>query len=146
MSEKTIQVPDLSFEPLAPLWRAAAEGELKLPRCQQCGKFDWYPKGVCAGCGGGDIVWTKLSGRAKLFSWAVVKRALHLPIAPLGPYVSAIVAIEEDPNVRIVTRVVDCDPEGLQDGMELEVKFADLGYPGVQTNVTAPLFAPAQKQ
>lgn len=134
-------LPDPAFEPIAPLWRAAAEGRFSLPRCA-CGTFDWYPAGRCRACGGGDIGWVTLSGRATLFSWAVVHRALHPPLAPLGSYVSAIVTIAEDPAVRFVTRLVEARPGRLRADMPLAVRFADLGHPAVVTGVIAPLFTP----
>jgi uncharacterized OB-fold protein len=133
-------LPDVEFAPIAPLWAAAARGIFSLPRCQRCGRFDWYPTGRCEGCDGGDIAWTDLSGRATLYTWATVRRALHPPLAALGRYVSAIVTIEEDPSVRFVTRLVDVPAERLRAGLPLAVRFADLGYPAIETGVVAPLF------
>lgn len=137
--EMPFPLPDLDG-PSAPLWQAAARGEFRLPRCKSCGAFDWYPTGTCRTCSGTGIGWEPLSGTGTLFSWAVVKRALHKPLAPIAPYVSAIVVIDEDRQTRFVTRLIDCDPEGLRVGMPVEVRFADLGYPAVETGVMAPLF------
>jgi uncharacterized OB-fold protein len=139
---KRFPLPDLAHGPTAPLWQAAARGEFALPRCADCGMFDWYPKGQCRKCHGTRIDWTPLSGRATLFSWAVVKRALHKPLAPIAPYVSAIVVIDEDRLTRFVTRLIDCDVQALHAGMALEVRFADLGHPALETGIKAPLFAP----
>lgn len=138
-----IPLPDLEHGPTAPLWQAAARGQFALPRCGDCGTFDWYPKGQCRQCHGERIAWETLSGRATLFSWAVVKRALHKPLAPIAPYVSAIVVIDEDRLTRVVTRLIDCDPDELCAGMPVDVRFADLGYPAVKTGIVAPLFAPS---
>ena len=74
---KPFPLPDLAHGPTAPLWQAAARNEFALPRCETCGTFDWYPKGQCRQCHGDRIVWVALSGHGTLFSWAVVKRALH---------------------------------------------------------------------
>jgi uncharacterized OB-fold protein len=137
-------LPDRNWAPLAPLWEAAAAGHFSLPRCTGCGRFDWYPTGTCKECGSEAIAWEKLSGRARLFSWAVVKRVLYAPLAPLGPYISAIVTIEEDPNTRFVTRLVDIESEALRLDLELEVCFLDAGYPALTTGFTVPLFAPRQ--
>ena len=139
---KPFPLPDLGHGPTAPLWQAAARNEFSLPRCGACGTFDWYPKGECRQCHGRNIAWVPLSGRATLYSWAVVKRALHKPLAPIAPYVSAIVVIDEDRLTRFVTRLIDCDPVDLYAGMPVVVRFADLGYPAVETGIVAPLFAP----
>lgn len=140
---RAFPLPDLDHGPTAPLWQAAARREFALPRCETCGTFDWYPKGQCRKCHGDRIAWAPLSGRGTLFSWAVVKRALHKPLAPIAPYVSAIVAIDEDHLTRFVTRLIDCDPAELRIGMALKVCFVDLGYPELETGIVAPLFAPA---
>jgi uncharacterized protein len=139
---ESFPLPDTETGPLVPLWQAAARGEFALPRCQDCGAFAWYPHPACSHCGGSDIAWTPLSGRATLFSWAVVNRALHKPLAPLVPYISAMVVIDEDRQTRFVTRLVDCDASDLRAGMPVAVRFADLGYPAVTTGVIAPLFTP----
>ena len=132
--------PDLVDGPIAPLWQAAARHELRLPRCASCGTFDWYPKGECRRCQGREFEWALLSGRGTLFSWAVVHRALHKPLAPIAPYVSAIVVIDEDRETRFITRLIDCDPGGLRANMPVEVRFADLGYPALMTGIIAPHF------
>ena len=137
---KPFPLPDLGNGEIAPLWRAASEHQFQLPRCGNCGAFDWYPKGECKQCHGRDIEWSKLSGRGTLFSWAIVKRALHKPLTPLAPYISAIIAIDEDPSTRFVTRLIDCDPADLHAGMPVEVRFVDLGYPAIETGIVAPLF------
>jgi len=135
-------LPDRNWAPLAPLWEAAAAGQFSLPRCTQCRRFDWYPTGTCKTCGSDAIVWEQLSGRARLFSWAVVKRVLYAPLTPLGGYISAIISIEEDPSVRFVTRLVDVESAALRLDLELEVRFLDAGYPALSTGFIVPLFAP----
>jgi uncharacterized OB-fold protein len=139
---KSFPLPDRNWAPLAPLWEAAAAGEFRLPRCTDCDRFNWYPTGICQQCGSDAIAWVPLSGRARLFSWAVVHRALYAPLAPLGSYISAIVTIEEDPNTRFVTRLVHVEPDALRLDLELEVRFLDAGYPTLTTGFTVPLFAP----
>lgn len=143
---KPFPLPDLAQGPIAPLWQAASRGEFSLPRCSDCGAFDWYPKGQCGQCGSGAIDWTPLSGRATLFSWAVVNRALHKPLAPIAPYVSAIVVIDEDRLTRFVTRLIDSDAAELRAGMPVSVRFEDLGYPELKTGIIAPLFGVATRE
>ncbi len=87
-----------------------------------------------------------MSGRGRLFSWAVVRRALVRSFESRVPYVPALVALEEDPSVRLVTNVVDCDPETLRTDMPLRVVFRRLEFPGVDGSVVAPLFHPAQEE
>ena len=137
-----LPVPDIENGPLSAMWQAAQKGIWRLPRCGACGRIDWYPNGTCRECGSDDIAWTELSGRACLFSWAIVRRALDPRLAPLVPYVSAIVTPVEDPKARFVTRLVDVEPELLRMDMFLIARFLDLGHPEASTGIIAPLFAP----
>jgi uncharacterized OB-fold protein len=144
MSEASgLPLPNREWPELAPLWRWAASGEFRLPRCTQCATFDWYPTGRCNRCGG-KPEWARLSGDGTLFSWVHVHRPLEPSLAPLCPYLSAIVAIAEDPGTRFVTRLVDVDPAALRADMPVSVRFADLGYPAETTGIVAPLFSAGQ--
>jgi uncharacterized OB-fold protein len=58
------------------------------------------------------------------------------------PYVSGLVALEEDPAVRIVTNLVDCEPDDLQVDMPVRVVFRALSFPGSPREVRAPMFMP----
>jgi uncharacterized protein len=85
-----------------------------------------------------------VSGRGELFSWAVVRRAFLPAFEEQVPFVSALVAIEEDPAVRIVTNIVDVDPDDLRADMPVLVTFRPLSFPTVPDKaVIVPMFTPA---
>jgi uncharacterized OB-fold protein len=84
-----------------------------------------------------------MSGRGRLFAWTVVRHAFLPQFSDDVPYATGLVALDEDPSVRIVTRIVDCDPERLAFHMPVRVVFRPLSFPGIDRTVTAPLFAPA---
>jgi len=135
-----LPLPELENKEVGPLWQAAQRCELRLPRCRSCGRIDWYPRGTCRACASADISWTALSGKATLFSWAVVRRALDPRLASLVPYISAIVTLDEDPQSRFVTRLVDIEADALSARMPVQVCFRDLGFPAYRTGLIAPLF------
>ncbi len=135
-------MPDLSFEPTRGFWDAAARRELAVPRCSACDRYVWYPQPRCPGCGGSEMAWTVVSGRGTLFSWALVERALYKPFKERAPYVTGLVALEEDPVVRIVTNIVDCDPADLHMDMPVTVVFRELSLAGEEAGVVAPYFRP----
>ena len=83
-----------------------------------------------------------MSGRAALFSWSHVTRALFEPYASKAPYTTGLVTLEEDPRVRLVTLLVDCEPEALRIDMPVEVVFRRLEFPNVDGSVLAPMFRP----
>jgi uncharacterized OB-fold protein len=137
-------LPDADWEPLRGFWAGAAAGELRIPRCTACGVFCWYPRERCPHCAATAFAWTPTSARGTLFSWAVVRRALYEPFAPLVPYATGLVALAEDPAVRIVTRLVDCEPSELRVDMPVHAVFRPLAFPGGAAPVPAPFFTPTR--
>jgi len=136
-------LPDVAWPPLREYWAGAARGELVLPRCDGCARYVWYPDGACRGCGATARTWTRVSGRGRLFSWSIVHRAFIPQLANLVPFVTGLVALEEDPAVRLATYIVDCPHDRLRIDMPLTATFRPLRFAGVTGTVTVPLFAPA---
>jgi uncharacterized protein len=137
-------LPDLTDERTAEYFAGAARGELVLPRCDSCNRFVWYPEEECPHCGGRSFTWTRVSGRGLVFTWTVVRRAFLPAFEEMVPFVTALVALEEDPAVRIVTYIVDCEPDALAADLPVEVVFRPLRFPTVpDRSVPVPMFAPA---
>jgi uncharacterized protein len=137
-------LPDVDDERTAEFFAGAARGELVIPRCDGCGGWCWYPERECPRCGKGAFTWTAVSGRGRLYSWAVVRRAFLPAFEEVVPFVTALVALEEDPAVRIVSYVVDCDPDMLVADQPLDVVFRALSFPTVpRRSVKVPMFTPA---
>jgi uncharacterized protein len=136
-------LPDVDWEPTREFWAGAAHEQLRIPRCDSCGRLCWYPRRECRSCGGERFTWVTMSGAGTLFSWVVVTHAFLPQFADLVPFVPALVALEEDANVRIPTRIVDCDPDSLSFELPVAVTFRPISFTGVEGSVVAPLFAPA---
>jgi hypothetical protein len=137
-------LPDLDDKRTAEFFAGAARSELVIPKCDSCGAFCWYPERTCPKCNGEAFTWTPVSGRGRLYSWAVVQRAFLPAFEELVPFVTGLVALDEDPTVRIVTYVVDCEPDELVADQPLEVVFRPLAFPTVpDKSVPVPMFVPA---
>jgi uncharacterized OB-fold protein len=136
-------LPDVEWEVIAPFWRAARRHELVLPRCSGCGRYVWYPAERCPRCDAEGPVWTRVSGRGRLFSWALVERALYAPFRDRAPYLTGLVEIEEDPAVRLVTMLVDVPEAALRMGLPVRVTWGALHFDGDPRHVPAPFFTPA---
>jgi len=137
--------PDLAFEPTRPFFEAAARGELRIPRCAECRRYQWYPPERCRACGSRRLAWEATSGRGTVFSFAVVHRPLVREFAPLVPFATGIVTLAEDPWLRVVTRFVDCDPARLRIDLPVRAVFLPLGHPQVADwAVVVPFFTPAE--
>ena len=137
-------LPDVDWEPTREFWAGAARGELVLPRCDACGRYKWFPDGLCRFCWTGPHTWTRASGRGRLFSWTVVRRPFIPQLADRVPYVTGLVTVDEDPAVRLATFVVDVAPEDLRVEMPMRVVFRPLRFAGVVGEVIAPAFTPGE--
>jgi len=106
----------------APFWEAARRHELKLQYCGACNAFIYYPRDRCPNCFSEGMEWRPVSGRGKVYSYTVVRRASSRAFAD-GPYVLAIVELEEGP--RMTTNIV-APPEQVRVEMPVTVCFDDV--------------------
>ncbi|MEV6162523.1 OB-fold domain-containing protein [Streptomyces sp. NPDC052052] len=119
-------------------WTAGGEGRLRVQRCASCSGLVHPPKPVCPDCRTATLSPCALSGSGTLFGFTVSHR-FGLPGLP-SPVIIAQVALDEDPRVRLTTRLVDCTEEQLRLGMRMEVTFEQV------EDVWLPLFRPAADQ
>ena len=114
-------------------WTSGADGVL---RFQYCGASDRYlhpPGVVCPGCGEPPEI-REVSGRATVVG-VTVNHQPWLPDMEV-PYVIGLVAIEEDPLVRLTTLIVDAEPDEVVIGLPVSVRFEQ------HKDVWLPVFAP----
>jgi uncharacterized protein len=134
-------LPDVDDPLTAPYFAGSARGELLIPRCETCAAYVWYPQAACPHDGGA-LTWTPVSGRATLFTWAVVRRAFLPAFADKVPFVTALVALAEDPAVRLCTYIVGTEPDDLVADAAVEVRFRPLEFTTVPgKSVVVPMFA-----
>ncbi len=131
--------PDLTDPVAGPFWRAASENALRITWCQPCDRAVWYPRAACPHCGG-ELHWRELSGEATLVSWSEVQAPINPHFAT--PYITGLVSPREAPEVRLVTRIVDCEADELRCDMPVQVRFREL-TPHEGKAFIAPVFAPS---
>ena len=119
-------------------WDAANQQKLMIQRCQSCRKYVHPPRDNCTFCLSDQLAPEEVSGKATLYSWSVAGQAFHPYFADKLPYVYATVELDEQPDLRIVTNIVDADPESLKAGMPVEVTFSE-----IEPGLTLPFFKPA---
>jgi len=103
-----------------PFWQAARARRLVAPQCAQCGTFRLPPTPFCPKCRSTSVNWPQLSGRATVYSFAVVNGFPGLPDLTLVP---AVVELPDAPGARLVTNVIDIEPDNVRIGMALTVDF-----------------------
>lgn len=118
-----------------PFWDATLEDRLVLPRCLSCEHVIWYPRGLCPECGSTDVEWFEASGRGVVYSFSITRR-MPGRWGQAAPFVLAYVELDEGP--RIMTNIVDCEPESVTVGQAVEVVFHE-----TEDGPKIPRFRPA---
>jgi uncharacterized protein len=118
-----------------PFWAAAREERLAIQRCNNCGRYYFYPRSFCRYCASTDVAWHDVSGRGTLVSYVINYRPL--PPADPTPQVIALVELEEGP--RMLTNIVidDPTPEKLPLDARVTVEFEPRG-----SDAKVPVFRP----
>ncbi len=119
-----------------PFWTGLREEEIRLQRCDACGRVQFYPRPHCRYCGGTKLTWETLSGKATLYTYTVIHRAPFEAFAADVPYVFAVAQLEEGP--RLVTTIVTDDHDAVEIGMPLAPVFDH-----VDDEITLLRFRPA---
>ncbi|MBI1885228.1 MAG: Zn-ribbon domain-containing OB-fold protein [Chloroflexi bacterium] len=120
-----------------PFWEGARAGELRIQRCRDCRQHVFYPRSMCPLCLSERLEWVTASGRGKVYSYTVIRRAMHPGFQADLPYVLAIVELEEGP--RLTTNIMAAEPEDVSIDMAVEAVFED-----VTPEVTLVKFRPSE--
>jgi uncharacterized protein len=105
-------------------WKGTTQGRLLLARCEACGTVVWYPRSICPECGGDSSSWIEASGVGTVYSFTVVQRSFG-HYQDVVPFVIAYVELAEGP--RVLTNIVNCEPEDVRIGLPVTVVFHDTG-------------------
>jgi uncharacterized OB-fold protein len=126
-------LPDVTPES-EPYWAAASDGRLFLSKCPDCSLAIHYPRARCPDCFV-ETEWIEASGDGVVYSYSVAERMEGWPDEAL-PIVLAYVELDEGP--RVMTNVVETDPEDVAVGTRVEARFV----PTKDADVSIPVFAP----
>jgi uncharacterized OB-fold protein len=118
-------------------WTGGGDGHLLIDQCTQCSLWVSPPAADCPDCGGG-LVARPVSGHGTVFTYTVNYQPFN-PSVPV-PYVIAIVELAEQPDLRIASNIVDCEPDSVYVGLPVEVRFERHEIDG--DTIFVPVFAP----
>ena len=116
-------------------WTGGRDGRLMITHCGDCGYRTHPPVPRCPSCLSENVAPAPVSGRGHVYSFTINRRewAPGLEV----PYVIAIVELEEQRGVRLLTNIVGCPVDDVRIGMPVEVGFTELG------DAFLPVFHPA---
>ncbi|MEU8822257.1 OB-fold domain-containing protein [Streptomyces sp. NPDC048636] len=97
-------VPD---EDGAPFFSYAARGELRVQTCAACAVPRFPPRPCCPSCQSFEHLWTRTSGRGRIWSYVLPHPPLLPGYAAQAPYNVALVELAEHPRIRLVGNVVE---------------------------------------
>lgn len=126
MSEaRPLPVPD---ERSRDYWKAAAAHKLALARCARCGTMSLPPDMACPHCGSTDpgFEFVPVRGAGSVRSWTIVRQSFLPGFADDLPFVLVDVELDDQPNVRMIGRLLDGPEAPVQAGDAVDVAFEDV--------------------
>jgi hypothetical protein len=92
-------------------WAGTAAGELRVQACGSCGRLRFPPRVMCPHCQSTDRAWRAVAGAGTIWSFVVPHPPLLAAYAPFAPFPVLVVALDEDPALRMVGNLLT-DPLG----------------------------------
>jgi uncharacterized OB-fold protein len=116
-------------------WCGGADGKLHILRCEACGVWIHPYAARCPKCRSDKVAPQAVSGRGQVAGFTVNVQP-WLPGVPV-PYVVAIVELEEQADIRLITNMPRTPIEQVKIGMPVKVFFEAYG------DIRLPLFEAA---
>jgi uncharacterized OB-fold protein/acyl dehydratase len=114
-------------------WDGVKQGELRIQRCDGCETLHHPPVVRCPECGSYEQGYRVSAGRGTVYSFV---EPCHPKLPAFDyPYLVGLVELEE--GVRLISNIVDVDPELVRIGMPVDLLFRR-----VDAEMILPLFRP----
>ncbi len=117
-------------------WKSTHEHAMKLQKCDNCGRFWYYPGPICHYCASREFTWTPVSGRGNIYSYSVLERAKGNPFEDDVPISIILVRLAEGP-VMMSNLIDDDDHTRIAVDLPVEIDYED-----VNDEITLPVFRP----
>ena len=116
-------------------WTGGGAGELRIVRCADCGYYIHPPSPRCPRCLSANVAPQPVSGRGHVYTYTINHRVWS-PGSEV-PYVIAIVQLDEQENLRLLTNLVDIPLDQVAIDLPVRVDFREQG------DVHVPVFRAA---
>ncbi len=127
----------LSTPATVPYWEAAAGGQLLIQHCRSCGHLQLYPRTLCAACWSPDLDFREAKGTGTVWTHSVIHQPGHTAWLAEVPFVLAIVELDEGP--RLMTNIVDVDPDDVHVGQRVRVQSHQASTPAIPRVLFVPV-------
>jgi len=133
--EKPVPEPD---HVTRPFWEATKQNRLLIQRCRDCGAHQFFPQGHCRGCLSDQLEWVESKGKGTVYSFTVIHRPPTAAFEKEAPYTVGLIDIDE--GCRMVSNIVEVNPEDVRVGMPVEVVFEE-----ITPEISLPKFRPRRQ-
>ena len=119
----------------AEFWIGTKQGKLLIQNCDDCHSPMTYPRKFCSECWSTNLGWKESSGKGTIYSFSVTYEGVEPIFHDDLPIILAWIDLPE--GVRMTTNIINCEPENVKIGMNVEVVFKP-----VTAEVTLHYFQP----
>lgn len=113
----------------------ACDGRLLMQRCSRCKEITHPPTPACPHCQSFEQEHVECTGHGTVFSFIVN----HHPQVPGFEYPLIVAVVELEEGARLVTNLVDVEPDTVRVGLPVEVEFV-----ATDDELTLPMFRPSR--
>ncbi|GAA3540790.1 OB-fold domain-containing protein [Streptomyces sp. HUAS 31] len=121
----------------APFWEYAAQGELRVQSCADCGEPRFPPRPCCPHCQSFASEWRLMSGHGRIWSYVVPHPPLLPDYAAQAPYNVIVVELADAPRIRLVGNLVtgpgaalgSFSPDRIRIGAKVQAVLGGTGLP-----------------
>lgn len=114
-----------------PFWNGLRTHKFLVPRCDDCGDFNWVPYPACRSCLSEHQTWTEVSGRAVIYSYSIAYGGAGAWSAEV-PYGIILGKLEERPrSLLVLASSVGIPLNSLRIGMPIKIAFEDIPSEGL---------------
>lgn len=106
-----------------PFYDACNEDRLVVQHCGACNRFHFPPRAMCTRCGSASLEWKQVSGRGRIQSRVVVYDSPVSSLIPDQPFNVATIALEEEPEVIMLSHLPGVPVDRVPIGAAVEVIF-----------------------
>src|SRR5579863_3286752 len=117
-------IPEINGDNEA-FWTGGRDGRLMVTRCERCGFRTHPPVPRCPSCFSDDVAFAPVSGRGTVYSFTINRQQWSPGLEV--PYVIAVVELEEQPGLRLLTNIVGSPVDEVAIEMPVEVEFVERG-------------------
>lgn len=136
MTEPTRPEPRAT-EVSEPFWEATRSRSLVVQWCLTCDRAIFYPRAACPGCLGTELEWRSSVGTGRVYAVTVEHNPQHPAMRERAPY--AVALVDVDDGWRMLTNIVDCNPDDVVVGMPVTVTWEPMS-----DGRNLALFAPSE--